>query len=252
MAVPQEETGAGVRPRDGHVTRFYTFATTTVLPVMLVLDGSAALLAIGCGVWWYGHPARLMDEKTFITRLSCLQLLGIAGIAGAVFWTRRRHGEQAPLWRAPSVIWLIIALGFLFLAVDEVEKLHEQFDYWAHRVFRLRETAVTDRLDSVLVGAYGLLGLLLLYLFRQEIVRYGPAFPVVRLGLLLFAGMVLLDIVSDRGDVFSLFFADPRVSGRLRQWGQAIEDGMKILAEGVFLSAALACLAIARRQPPGG
>jgi hypothetical protein len=104
MAVPQEETGAGVRPRDGHATRFYTFATTTVLPVMLVLDGSAALLAIGCGVWWYGHPARLMDEKTFISRLSCLQLLGIAGIAGAVFWTRRRHGEQAsPSWRvSPS------------------------------------------------------------------------------------------------------------------------------------------------------
>lgn len=66
---------------------------------------------------------------------------------------------RSSFWRDPSVVWAIIASGFLFLAADEVLRIHENLDQLIHYVFGLKETNLTDRIDDLIVGMYGLVGI---------------------------------------------------------------------------------------------
>ena len=70
--------------------------------------------------------------------------------------------------------------------------------------------------------------------------------------------MTLLDVCTNFDpesnlDAFKIFFADLESRYALLVWLQAIEEGFKILAEGVFIAALVICLQIARqldRQRP--
>ena len=49
--------------------------------------------------------------------------------------------------------------------------IHESIDNGIHYVLKLRETAITDRLDDIIIGIYGLGGIGILYYYRDEIVK---------------------------------------------------------------------------------
>lgn len=76
-----------------------------------------------------------------MTWLSFAHLLVTGGLAGLVFRLRTYGRPPLRSWRALRWIWLILAVGFLFLAVDEVARLHESFDCSVHRSFGLQEAA---------------------------------------------------------------------------------------------------------------
>ena len=69
-------------------------------------------------------------------------------------------------------MWLILVFTSLYLAIDEIIMIHENIDFFIHRIFNIEETGLTDRIDDAIVAIYGLCGLIGIYLYRKELSNY--------------------------------------------------------------------------------
>ena len=208
---------------------------------LVSIDLLTLTLALGMGVSWHGDPRAYTGEGDPVTWLSFAHLLASGGLAGVVF-RLRTHGRP-PLcgWRDPRWFWLLLALGFLFLAVDEVALLHESFDRSAHRILGLQETALSDRLDDVIVLGYGVLGVAVLYVYRTELAAYREVLPLVTCGAILFLFMQGLDMVGNRDDVLRAVGVPDEGVGILRSWLGGIEEALKLCAEAALLGSVYTC-----------
>ena len=217
-------------------------APTTFLLSLVYIDLLAILLALGLGFAWHQNPTAYTGEGDPITWLSFAHLLVTSGVAGSVFYCRTGGSLDPAVWRQPAFVWLLIALGFLFLAVDEVAKIHESLDRFAHRLLQRPETALSDRLDDAILLGYGLSGVAVLYIYRSELISYRTVLPLVMCGFALFLFMGLLDALVNRPDVFLFMGISQEGSADLGKWLGGVEEGLKILAEAAFLGAAYTCL----------
>ena len=227
-------------------------APPTFLLSLVYVDFLAVLLALGLGFAWHQNPTAYTGEGDPITWLSFAHLLAISGLAGGVFYCRTGSSRDPTVWRQPAFVWLLIALGFLFLAVDEVAKIHESLDRFAHRLLQRPETALSDRLDDAILLGYGLSGVAVLYVYRFELVSYRAVLPLVVCGFVLFIFMGLLDALVNRPDVFLFMGISQEGSESLGKWLGGVEEGLKILAEAAFLGAAYTCLFLTLRADCGG
>ena len=221
----------------------FRLSPTTLLLSLVSLDLLAVLLALGLGFALHQSPTAYTGEGDPITWLSFVHLLVISGIAGGVFYCRT-GGRLREVWRNPAFVWLLIALGFLFLALDEVARIHESLDRFVHRVLQLQETGLTDRLDDAIVLGYGFIGASVLYVYRCELVQYRAALSLVMCGFVLFVLMGVLDALVNRPDVFLFMGIGQEGSESLGKWLGGVEEGLKILAEAAFLGAAYTCLCL--------
>ena len=174
-------------------------------------------------------------EGGFITFVSALQLLIIARLAFSIFRLREESPEGS-VWKKPAVIWKIIGIGFLFLAADEVFKIHEHLDDLIHFVFSMEETALSDRIDDIIVGLYGLVSIGLLVAYRAEVKTCVEHFSLFILGFVFLFIMVAFDIASNsnRNDIIPYLF-EPDHAAMLRRFVFYAEDSFKIFAEAMFL-----------------
>ena len=88
-------------------------------------------------IYWFN----LDKERNLHTwfKGTCFLLYGCAALA-AYYWERRRNAEGEPVFRLPW-LWLGVALGGIYLSLDDITILHENL-FW-------RETRqVTSRLGS--------------------------------------------------------------------------------------------------------
>lgn len=219
-------------------------APPTFLLSLVYVDFLAVLLALGLGFAWHQNPTAYTGEGDPITWLSFAHLLVTGSLAGGVFYCRTGGSLDPAVWRQPAFVWLLIALGFLFLAVDEVAKIHESLDRFVHRLLQRPETALTDRLDDAIMLGYGLVGAAVLYAYRFELISYRTVFPLVVCGFVLFLFMGLLDALVNRPDVFLLMGISQEGSENLGKWLGGVEEGLKILAEAAFLGATYTCLCL--------
>lgn len=166
-------------------------------------------------------------EDGFVTIFSCLLLLHISIFVFQI----NRHS----LWKSSSAIWLIIAHGFLFLAADEKYMIHENIDFEIHRLFSIQETGLTDRIDDLLVGLYGLIGIGVLFAYRNELKTYREAFPFFIFGFVLLFIMFVFDTVTNRKDILQLIFDNPLVD-TIHTFLSLAEDSIKIFAESFLFS----------------
>ena len=128
----------------------------------------------------------------------------------------------------PTWLWLLLAFGFLFLAIDEVARLYESFARSVHRILGLQETALSDRLDDVIVLGYGVLGVAVLCVYRAELADYRDVLPLVTYGVVLFLFMQGLDTVGNRADLFRTIGVPDEGVGILRSWLGGIEEALKL------------------------
>ena len=135
------------------------------------------------------------------------------------------------------MIWALAAVGFVILALDEKLMWHERFDFFVHEFFAIEETAVTDRIDDVIIGIYGLIGIVAIYLFRREIGQYSQVNLLLVLGIVLLFTTVLLDILVNRYDIIPALLGEGSFARHLYRWGGVLEESIKLTAEGVFISA---------------
>ena len=218
-------------------------STKFLLFFIIFIDMVAVVTAVLIGE----KPSQHFKELGLITWLSFIQLLLASVIAWKIF-KRRSKGGQLKDWNQSHVLWAIIAFGFLFLAIDEVARIHEGMDKLIHMIFGIQQTALTDRIDDVILGCYGLLGLWIRDLYREEIKNYREVLPLLGLGFIFLFVMVVLDFVSEKADIVSIFIKDPSASGRFNSWLGITEEVFKILAEAVFIAAFYDCLKITRNN----
>lgn len=192
-------------------------------------------------------PDRYFKEAMPITWLSFVQLLAVAAISWHIYTLRKKaYGSHNP--RSLHILWLIIAAGFVFLAVDEIAKIHEGIDHLIHMILRMEETGLTDRIDDVIVLGYGLVGIGVLYYFRHEMKNFTSAMPLLIVGFALMFLMVATDIATNRKDILSSLVSEPYLSATLYPWLGVMEEALKILAEAALLGGFYCCLLIAKKQ----
>ena len=216
-------------------------------PQILTVNAVVVALAVAYG-YVTGDPGAAFGETGFVTFFSCAQLATIAFVCDRI--GRERRGAVATRAAASGArIWRLMALGFAFLALDEVAQIHEKLDYLAHTLFIGEETALSDRLDDLIVGAYAAVGLWVMHHYRGELTRHRAMRPFLVAGFVLLGVMVVLDALTNRADLVGLVFEDRATMRTVLGAASVCEDGLKLAAEGVFLAGFLAVRA--RAAEPG-
>ncbi len=197
--------------------------TRTSTPAILAATGACFLAGLAWGLAT-GDLTGAFHEGRPGTIASILLLLLTAATVGAIWRQRRRAAPAVPARR----VWLAIALGFGFLALDEGGQIHENLDKLIHSIGNITETPATDRIDDVIILGYGLIGAAVLLVHRAEILRIPGLARYLGLGLALMAVQVLLDAASngDGGAVIG-------ISHDVLALG---EEAAKLFAEAVLLA----------------
>ena len=217
--------------------------------LIVLFDISVLGLTILHAILRQKSPMRYFGETGIITWFSCLQLLVLCGLSWYIYVIRKKAENVTDSHKPSHELWKWIAGGFLYLAIDEKAKIHENLDRLIHQIFAIEETRLTDSMDDIFVLCYGLLGLYLLYKFREEFKHYFGVIHLFGIAFFLKLLMVALDIYTNDETVFADWFSNPEQGKILLDWMQTLEDSFKILAEGVFIGAFLACIKIANRIP---
>ncbi len=189
--------------------------------VMLTLTVAAAMRAdIGA----------LFDEGSITTHASACILMGCA-LAALLGWRTSCDAESDRSRIGAALPWLLLALGFLYLVIDEELQLHEHADEALHIFLAIRPTAWSDRIDDLIVLGYGMFGLGFITLFRHRFAALFRQRRLLRLTAAWFAAMVLLDLASNAypGSV-ARHFTGPEI--HLLKTGSAVlEETCKLMAE---------------------
>jgi hypothetical protein len=216
---------------------------------LVLLLASNVLLSLAPLLFGISAKA-IASESSPITLLSFAQLVASSIICWKVFRVRCPYSK--PRLDTPQAVWAIMAAGFLFLSIDEAALVHERLDFLIHTVFGIRETGVSDRLDDVIIAAYGLFGIVVLWKSRSELVRFRRVLPLIAIGFAFMFLMVALDMVTNRNDVLPLFIRDPSAGETLAHWLNLAEEVFKLLAEAMFLGGFYECLQMVARAKPSG
>lgn len=193
-------------------------------------------LVVGFGIvfgFLDGHPRKYFGEHEAVTYFSSLQLLAISWLAFKILRIRNVRRKQLH-WHSNSLVWGIIALGFLFLAVDDFCLIHEGIDKRIHYAFGIKETALTDHIDDILIAIYALLGIAVLYMYRNEVKKYKQTYPFFICGFVLLFLMVACDMLNARMDILSMLLESDIVHP-VHLVLSIVEDPLKVFSEGFFL-----------------
>jgi hypothetical protein len=193
-------------------------------------------LAITLGLIPAGKPGRYFGEGRFTTVISCVQLLVTAFFSSRIFFARQAHAAKLASISA-AWVWVVIAAGFVFLAADDAFQIHERLDHTIHRTLDMQETPWTDRLDDVIIALYGLIGLVILWLCRQEICYFSQIWRPLGGGFLCLFVSVVCDTISNDEEFLGWLFGNIATAKTLRSWISVGDGAFTLLAEGFFLAA---------------
>ena len=170
-----------------------------------------------------------------------------AGVVFSIYRELRRQSVHSTFDRAH--VWLLIGLGFTFLALDELFSFHEKADGLIHFVLGIEETPVTDLIDDALVGLYVLAAAVYLLKHWASLREFWKTWPLFVTGFVLASIMIVLDLLSNNNLFVSQVTTDLDTQEVLRKGMGTVEECAKILAEGFFLTGVLACRRIANSSP---
>lgn len=230
-------TWAILRPSGPPATRtvFWTLAACCVA-------GASMELAFGM------YKRKPFDENGVVTIMSFAQLLATSFTAFAIWRKRRRPGRFRLADMA--TIWLLIAVGFLYLAADEEILLHEGAGRDMKSLLGLGDNAWSARLDDMLIGVYGLIGLGALWLYRAELKPFHTCLVLLTVGFFWLAVSVAADMASHRPDFF-VGLLGPERGMAAYDLGEDADEIAKLIAEAFFLSGIANALAQARGRFAG-
>jgi hypothetical protein len=209
-------------------------STRRALAFCLTLNGFFVVAAVVLGLIRSanGNPSRYFGEGRWTTAVSCMQLLIVAFFAFRVFLCRR-----APTNGPGARLWLLIALGFVFLAADDALQIHEQIDSIIHRRFHWKSTALTDRIDDAIIALYGLIGLVVLWIYRRELLQFRSMLKALAVGGVCAVVSIACDTLSNRPDFFFWLTGDMPRAQKLEGWFAVGDGGFQLLALGSFVAA---------------
>ncbi len=202
--------------------------------MLLLLNTAFIIAGLLCGA----PPEEVFGkEASFITWVSFAQLLGVSVISYKISKNRGKEG----------LLWLIVAVGFLFLSIDEVARIHENMDSIIHKkIFHIKETALTDRLDDLIIGIYALVGMGVLYRFRSELKNYLKSIPLFAVGFILIFLMVITELIANRYDLLPSLISNQDMAKNIYELFKIGEEALKLYAEAVLVTAFYICFIISK------
>lgn len=215
-----------------------------ILSILLFLESLLIAIAIAKALNRDLSPAHYFGEGRLITDVSCVQLLIAAVLSLITFWCVKFSSN--PELKTNGWFWLIVSFGLLFLAFDDAYEIHEYIDLWLHSVFNVQQTDLTDLADDLIVGGYMLVFLAYVAFKWNTIQIFKSSFSFFKIGFILTAVMVVLDILSNNDYFVSLIIDDATVAKLTEQWLSVLEDSAKIYAEGLFIAGIYKCWHTAR------
>ena len=215
-----------------------------ILPILLFLESLLIAIAIAKALNRNLSPAHYFGEDRLITDVSCVQLL-IAAVLSLITFCRVKFSSNPEL-KKNGWFWLIVSFGLVFLAFDDAYEIHEYIDFWLHSAFKIQQTDLTDLADDLIVGGYMLIFLAYVAFKWNTIQIFRSSFGFFKIGLVLTAVMVVLDILSNNDYFISLVIDNATIAKLTEQWLSAIEDSAKIYAEGMFIAGIYQCWRTAR------
>ena len=96
-------------------------------------------------------------EKSFITDVSTLQLALCSAASLTIPFVIFRRRKS--LGRRECLTWIVLAVGCAVLAMDDKLMLHERLDQTIHAAYGWEETHISDKIDDIIVGLYGVIGI---------------------------------------------------------------------------------------------
>jgi hypothetical protein len=170
-------------------------------------------------------------ETGMATTVSDVHLLLLALICGFILLCRVRTTGRF----REHAVWLAASVGFLYLALDEAYMFHERLDVAIHGMLGIVETPLTDRLDDLIVGLYGVIGLAVILCCRREMLRYRGTNIMLGAGFVLLAASVGLDAFTN--DSLPAFAADWNLSRWTHRRLAVAEEVAKLFAEAAVMAA---------------
>lgn len=208
-----------------------------VLRWLLWINLAIIFFAILLGLYRRGNPTRHFNEGRFTTVVSCVQLLAVSVLSFCIF-TLRRKATPATRTGFVHLIWLLIAIGFVYLACDEAFQFHEKLGLIIRHSLDLPKDSLTKRFNDVLIGFYGLAGITMLWICRREVLLFRKEMLglfQVAFGIMVLA--VMFDMLSSDKSFFYWLGAD-RPTAQFLSGACYIGDGaLTLLAEAIFVTA---------------
>jgi hypothetical protein len=201
-----------------------------ILVLFLAVNLAVIAAAVILGLSKTGNPSRYFGEGRFTTAVSCAQLLLVAFFAFRIFAARR--ALSAKLFAGPA-LWLFVAAGFVFLAADDAFKIHETLG----RLLRGAVPSGGGPMDDLVLVAYGLAGIAMLWLYRRELRPMRVMLPPLAIGFIFAAAAILSDALGDKPGLLLRFVGDLVRAKKLQGWADVGDGGFTLLAEGLFASA---------------
>jgi len=139
-----------------------------------------------------------------------------------------------------AVIWAFFSAGFVYLALDEVLRIHERMDDWIHALFRMEKSVWSVRIDDGILILYVVVGLTMLSAYRHSLKKFLKSWPFSLSGFFVVAIMMAADFAGAYAQSLIRFSGSAATSPFAVLLG-IIEDSCKILVEDLFLSGYYKC-----------
>jgi len=147
------------------------------------------------------------QENRLVTFFSAFQLICIALLCFLIFDTAAYTHKIKPVKKLEEhhhYVWLLVALGFLYLSFDEVLMLHEKLDFSFHHLYQMEENSWSDRIDDMIILTYVVIALLVLYKYQSDLKDYkNNIIPYLKPGFSLILLMICLDLLTNRNDLIN-------------------------------------------------
>jgi hypothetical protein len=130
-----------------------------------------------------------------------------------------------------------MSCGFLFLALDDLIMIHEKTDKLIHQLLQIKETAISDKIDDIIIICYGIIGIYVLYYYRNEMKQYIYGISYFISGFILLFTMSGFDIITNSKEIAF-------VSAWYYPWLCVAEESLKIFSEGMFAAGFYVCFLI--------
>ena len=166
------------------------------------------------------YPAALLGFSS----LSCF-LLHIRDVPSLMYIFRK------PLER--KNLWFWCGFAFAYLSLDDLFEIHERIDFklhhWMDALFGIKENAVTDKLDDLIVAAVLAAGVRFLLSNRKMIASYPSMMASYVFACGLVALMVVVDFLTNGGFLLKLLIGASLYSD-LNGFLMVVEESLKIFA----------------------
>lgn len=227
MAVGDTQDG----PATGLRRPFWSLTPTKIFAVTL----ATIALTLAYGVY-VGKIGAALNEKSFATFFSVALLWTTSRVCFRIHRVKTTDAPGGGHARDARVVWLFLGYSFAFLALDELLQIHENLDKFIHFITGMEETGLSDRIDDLILLIYGLVGLIVLFIYRSEILSAPRLMYFLRVAFCFAVVSLVLDVISADRSYLTWLQVPENLHDTVRGWVKLLEEGTKLLTEAALLS----------------